>query len=118
MNYTQDESYYLLDADEDATVYLGLKTGVDREEMIAALEAAQETGEPFDAEKYVNKWEAKAHDHYLIPAGTIHCSGAGAMVLEISATPSIFPFKLSDWGRLGLDGLHRPINIRPGPHVI
>lgn len=34
--YTQDESYYLLDAEEDATVYLGLKTGVNPDEMIAA----------------------------------------------------------------------------------
>lgn len=116
--YTQDESYYLLDAEEGATVYLGLKTGVDPEAMIAALNHSQATGEPFDAEKFVNKWPAKKHDHYLIPAGTIHCSGAGAMVLEISATPSIFTFKLYDWGRLGLDGLPRPINIGHGSHVI
>lgn len=118
MEYTQDESYYLLDADEGATVYLGLKTGVDPEEMITALNEAQETGKDFDVERYVNKWEAKAHDHYLIPAGTIHCSGAGAMVLEISATPSIFTFKLWDWGRLGLDGIPRPINITHGSQVI
>lgn len=116
--YTQDESYYLLDAEEGATVYLGLKTGVDSEAMIAALNHSQATGEPFDAERFVNKWPAKKHDHYLIPAGTIHCSGAGAMVLEISATPSIFTFKLYDWGRLGLDGLPRPINIGHGSHVI
>lgn len=116
--YTQDESYYLLDAEEGATVYLGLKTGVDPEAMIAALNHSQATGEPFDAEKFVNKWPVKKHDHYLIPAGTIHCSGAGAMVLEISATPSIFTFKLYDWGRLGLDGLPRPINIGHGSHVI
>lgn len=116
--YTQDESYYLLDAEEDATVFLGLKTGVDAQEMIGALNKAQETGEPFDAERYVNRWPAKKHDHFLIPAGTIHCSGAGAMVLEISATPNIFTFKLYDWGRLGLDGLPRPINIRHGSHVI
>lgn len=116
--YTQDESYYLLDAEEDATVYLGLKTGVNPDEMIAALNDSQQTGKPFDTEKYVNKWPAKRHDHYLIPAGTVHCSGAGAMVLEISATPSIFTFKLWDWGRLGLDGLPRPINIGHGSKVI
>lgn len=116
--YTQDESYYLLDAEEGATVYLGLKTGVDPEEMIGALTHSQETGEPFDAEKFVNKWPAKKHDHYLIPNGTIHCSGGGAMVLEISATPNVFTFKLYDWGRLGLDGLPRPINIKHGANVI
>lgn len=116
--YTQDESYYLLDAQEGATVFLGLKTETDPAEMIAALNHSQETGEPFDAEKFVNRWPAAKHDHYLIPAGTIHCSGAGAMVLEISATPSIFTFKLYDWGRLGLDGLPRPINIGHGANVI
>ena len=118
MNYTQDESYYLLDAEEGASVFLGLKTGVDPEAMLAALNEARGGGEPFDAEKYVNRWPAKRHDHFLIPAGTVHCSGAGAMVLEISATPSIFTFKLWDWGRLGLDGKPRPINIGHGSKVI
>ena len=118
MHYAQDESYYLLDAGEGAAVYLGLKNGIDPKEMIAALNESQEKGTPFDTEKYVNKWHARKYDHYLIPGGTIHCSGSEAMVLEISSTPSIFTFKLWDWGRLGLDGLPRPINIKHGSKVI
>jgi mannose-6-phosphate isomerase class I len=118
MPYTQDESYYLLDAQPDAVVYLGLKKGVDRVQMIEDLRAAQRGELVFDAEKYVNKIPASKHDHYLIPGGTIHCSGAGSMVLEISSTPNIFTFKLWDWGRLGLDGKPRPINVERGSHVI
>ncbi len=118
MHYTQDESYYILDCDEDAVVYLGLKEGVCREKMLEALREAQEGGKPFDAQQYVNRWPAKKHDHFLIPAGTIHCSGADTMVLEVSATPYIFTFKLWDWGRLGLDGKPRPVHLQHGEKVI
>lgn len=118
MFYTQDESYYMLDADEDAYVYLGLKDGIEPTQMIAELTEAQKGEKHFDADKFVNKIPVKKHDHVLIPAGTVHCSGKGSMVLEISATPYIFTFKLWDWGRLGLDGKPRPINIKHGEKVI
>lgn len=118
MHYTQDESYYLMDAEEDAAVYLGLKEGVNPEQMLEELEEAQVGEKPFEAEKHVQTWPVKKHDHVLIPAGTVHCSGKNSMVLEISATPYIFTFKLWDWGRLGLDGKPRPINIGHGRNVI
>lgn len=118
MDYTQDESYYFLEAGQDACVYLGTRRDVKAADMIADLEKAQGGLEDFDAEKYVNKLPVKKHDHILIPAGTIHCSGKNAVVLEISATPYIFTFKLWDWGRLGLDGKPRPINIEHGKNVI
>lgn len=118
MHYTQDESYYILDSSEDAVVYLGVKEGTQPQEMMAALHAAQEDGVPFDAERFVNILPAKKHDHFLIPAGTVHCSGSNTMVLEISATPYIFTFKLWDWGRLGLDGKPRPVHLEHGGKVI
>lgn len=118
MCYTQDESYYILDAKEDAVVYLGLKEGIQPTGMISDLESAQKGEIVFDADKYINKFPAKKHDHFLIPAGTCHCSGKNAMVLEISATPYIFTFKLWDWQRVGLDGLPRPIHIEHGKQVI
>ncbi len=118
VQYTQDESYYMMDAKPGAFVYLGLREGVDPDRMIRELEAAQKNGTEFDAEKHVQKWPVKKHDHFLIPAGTVHCSGKDSMVLEISATPYIFTFKLWDWGRLGIDGRPRPINIEHGKNVI
>ena len=114
MDYTQDESYYMLDAEEGACVYLGLKEGIDRRAMVRDLERAQDADFDFPAEEYVNRFPARKHDHFLIPAGTIHCSGKDSMVLEISATPFIFTFKLWDWGRLGLDGRPRPIHLSHG----
>ena len=108
LHYTQDESYYMLDAKPGAHVYLGCKTGIHRSDMEAALQSAQRGEGAFRDQDFVGRFPAKAHDHFLIPAGTLHCSGADAMVLEISATPYIFTFKLWDWERLGLDG-------KPGP---
>ena len=114
MHYTQDESYYMLDAAPGASVYLGLKENVDRAAMLRDLQQAQRGGAAFPADEYANRFPAKKHDHFLIPAGTVHCSGAGSMVLEISATPYIFTFKMWDWGRLGLDGKPRPIHLEHG----
>ena len=114
MDYTQDESYYILDRGEGSLLYLGLRQGIDQAEMRKALEDAQEGNGPFPAEHFVNTWPSQKHDHFPIPAGTIHCSGKDNVVLEISATPYIFTFKLWDWGRLGLDGKPRPIHLEHG----
>jgi len=113
-NYTQDESYYLVEAAEGARVYLGLKEGIDKERMITDLRASENSDAWFDDTAYIQSWPARRHDHFLIPGGTVHCSGKDCMVLEISATPYIFTFKLWDWGRLGMDGKPRPINIDHG----
>lgn len=118
MTYTQDESYYILDAEENAFVYLGLKENIDPELMMKDLENAQLGDIDFKADEYVQKWPVRKHDHVSIPAGTVHCSGADSVVLEISATPYIFTFKLWDWGRMGLDGKPRPISLEHGKNNI
>ena len=112
--YTQDESYYILDALPGASVYLGVHDPIDCQKFADELHGAQRGERPFIPDAYVNRWPAQKHDHFLIPAGTCHCSGAGNLVLEISATPYIFTFKLWDWGRLGLDGLPRPVHLDHG----
>jgi len=118
MSYTQAESYYVLDVGENSGVYLGLKDDVNIDTMIMDLKEAQKGVISFPADDYINFFPAKKYDHFLIPAGAVHCSSANCMVLEVSATPYIFTFKLWDWDRVGLDGLPRPIHIDDGEKVI
>lgn len=118
IHYTQDESYYIMDTGEDASVYLGLKEDIKAQQMLDDLYKAQNNGSSFDDGRYVNRWPASKHDHFLIPGGTVHASGKNCLVLEISATTYIFTFKLWDWGRIDADGRPRPINIDHGKNVI
>ena len=114
MSYTQDESYYMLHSEPGSFMFLGLRDNVDPALMSAALQTAESGETPFEASHFVASWPTRTHDHFSIPAGTVHCSGAGSVVLEVSATPYIFTFKLWDWGRTGLDGRPRPIHLEHG----
>ena len=108
---TQDETYYILDCKKGGGVYLGFREDINPSEFRNALEESAEKNEPIEIEQYVQWHPCHKHDFFLIPNQTIHSAGVNNLVLEISATPYIFTFKMYDWVRPDLQGNPRPINI-------
>jgi mannose-6-phosphate isomerase class I len=109
--YTQHETYYVLATSPDARIFLGLRGDADLVAFRAEAEQAEEPGLSFEPARYLQALPAEQHRLYLIPAGTAHASGAGNVVLEISATPYLYTLRFYDWLRRDLDGDLRPVHL-------
>lgn len=114
----QAETYYIMEATEDAQVYLGVTENTSRDLFLEDVRRATTESRPFEIAAHVNAFKAAPGDLFLIPPGTVHCSGAGNLVLEISATPYIYTFKLYDYLRADLDGKPRPISYKRAFEVL
>jgi mannose-6-phosphate isomerase class I len=117
-SFAQHEMYYILETSPGAKVYLGLQEATSREIFLNDVARAQSQQIPFEISIHVNVWDATRGDLFVIPAGTVHCSGANNLVLEISATPYIYTFKIYDYLRPDLDGTPRPISYERAFEVI
>jgi mannose-6-phosphate isomerase class I len=109
--YTQHESYYVMATTPGAKVFLGLHENADVDAFRAEAVRAERPGVAFDPERYLQAHPAEQHRLYLIPGGTPHASGAGNVVLEISATPYLYTLRFYDWLRESLDGRLRPVHL-------
>jgi mannose-6-phosphate isomerase class I len=109
--YTQDETYYVMVTSPGASIYLGLRDDADVESFRRDAERAVRPATAFDPGRYLQKQAAEQHRLYLIPAGTPHASGAGNVVLEISATPYLYTLRFYDWLRRDLEGELRPVHL-------
>ena len=104
------EAWYVIDAEPDSKLYAGLKLGVSRQTLAAAI-ANGET------ESCLHVLSPKAGDCIFIPAGTVHALGEGLLVAEIQQA-SDCTFRLFDWDRVDKDGQPRQLHIDQALEVI
>jgi len=106
----KSEMWYILHAEPGAELICGLVPGTTH----AGLEAALRGG---SIESMLQRVKVQAGDVINIPAGTVHALLAGAVVAEIQQN-SDTTFRLHDWGRVGVDGQPRPLQVATGCLVI
>ncbi len=112
--YTQHETYYVTASEDGARVLLGLTEDADPETMRRQVVDAIDNGTPMPVEDHVQSHPATVGQLFMIPAGTPHASGAGNLVLEVSATPYLYSLRFYDWLRKDAAGASRPLPYEHG----
>ncbi len=104
------EAWYVMAADPGSTIYAGLKPGVSRAQLAAAI-AKGETA------TLLHRFQPRVGDCVFVPAGTVHALGGGLVVAEIQQS-SDTTYRLFDWNRLDADGKSRPLHVEAALEVI
>ncbi|MFE7170345.1 class I mannose-6-phosphate isomerase [Streptomyces sp. NPDC057616] len=113
-SYTQHETYYVTDSEPGARVLLGLTEHADLDVMRRQVEDAMGQDIPLPVEDHIQSHPATVGQLFMIPAGTPHASGAGNLVLEVSATPYLYSLRFYDWLRKDAAGASRPLPYEHG----
>ena len=104
------EAWLVVEAMPGSMIYAGLKPGVDRDRLLAAIRG----GTCADC---LNAFPASPGDCILLPARTVHALGAGILAAEVQQS-SDTTYRLFDWNRLGPDGRPRLLHVEQGLEVV
>lgn len=97
------EMWYVLDAEPNAKLYLGLNKSVTKEQFCAAVEQNRVI-------ELLNAVPVAAGETYFVLSGTLHAIGAGITLLEIQQN-STLTYRVYDYGRL-VDGKPRELHLQ------
>ncbi|MFH1999247.1 MAG: type I phosphomannose isomerase catalytic subunit [Planctomycetota bacterium] len=89
------ECWYYLQSSRGATIYHGIKDGV---EVDAFIRKASENPSPDAMVSMINPVEVKEGAFSFISAGTVHAVGEGVFLMEVQQN-SDTTFRIYDWGR-------------------
>ncbi len=97
------EVWYVAHAEPGATLYAGVRHGVDEESFREAIESGR-------GERCVHPIPVETGQHIFIPSGRLHAIGAGLLIYEIQQN-SDTTYRVYDWNRPGIDGKPRQLHV-------
>ena len=101
--YGKTEMWYVLEADEGASLYYGVKKEISRSEL-------KERIENNTLLEVLNRVPVKTGDVFFIKSGTIHAIGAGIVICEIQQNSNT-TYRVYDYGRVDKNGKPRELHI-------
>ena len=104
------EMWYVIDADEGASLIYGFQHEVTEE----ILRKAVETG---TLDKHLQKVRVHKGDTYFVPAGTVHGIGKGILVAEIQESSNV-TYRVYDYNRVDKNGKKRELHFDKAVQVM
>jgi len=110
------ETYYIVEAYDDAGTMMGFKESADLEEY-ERLCRESNNGKTLDWQKFICRWPTNVGDLFLIPPGTEHGHGGYQMILEMDTGPSVagteYSFFTYDFARPTWDDVKKTMTAPP-----
>jgi len=100
--FGKTEMWYILQADEGATLIDGFNKDTDKKEYIKHLEGGTLT-------EILNREEVSRGDVFYLPAGRVHTIGKGLLLAEIQQTSDL-TYRIYDFDRVDKDGNKRELH--------
>lgn len=102
-SFGKTETWYIVDADDGAGIYLGFKDDMTKDEYERAIKEHTLT-------EKMNFFPVKKGECYFIPSGTLHAIGKGCLICEVQQNSNL-TYRVYDYGRKGADGKERELHI-------
>ena len=109
-SFGKSEMWHIINADEDAGIYVGFNKDYEKEE----IERRLNDGTILET---LNFFKVKPGDTFVINPGTIHAIGKGVRLIEIQQNSNI-TYRLYDYLRKDKDGNYRELHIKQALEVI
>jgi len=109
-SFGKTEMWYVVDAEEGATLISGFNKPTNKEEYLEIFEAGNLTD-------ILNREDVENDDVFFLPAGRVHTIGKGLLIAEIQQTSDI-TYRIYDFDRVDADGNERELHVEEAVDAI